>query len=215
MAEPKRRRGGTFSREQIEKSIATRRQRAAERRAQRENAATETVQAPKDIPELEAHARDTLEGAASPENAKKQTQELAETFSQFLVIGTVFAALGLQQPSIAMLDHEAAAIAVPVANLFARTDLNRKFGRYLVGSNDYVALAWSLYQYGKRVMTGWINHAETVQPQRYTQPSGDAGVSSAAGGQPSSPKRGTGTPSANGAGITISPTLLGGGWRGD
>lgn len=215
MAEPRRR---GFSREQIEKSIATRRARAAERRAQREKAERgETQQAPKNVEELEAHAQDTLEAAISPEAAKRAQQELAETFSQFLVIGTVLGALAVQQPSIAMLDHEAAALAVPLANIFAKTDLNRKFGRYLVGSNDYVALAWAGYQYGKRVLTGWIGHEQTIQSQRHFSPAGNGVGSSGAADPSTSPKAGrNGTASGQpGPTISISPNLFGGGWRGD
>jgi hypothetical protein len=187
----------------LEKAAAARRAQGAANRARKEAAAHKPVETVEEIPER-------LEEAINPAPAKAHITDLAATFTQFLILGTVLAALGFQQPAVAMTDAEAKAIARPVANFFATSELNRRFGRYLIGSNDYVALVWALYQYGQRVVTNWIPRNEKIQSVRYSAAPGNAAAPGS--GPIASPKSANHHDPAS-DGITIKPTIIG--WRRD
>lgn len=189
----------------LEAARLKRSQQAAERRAAKTAAdAQPTVT----MDEVDERAKAALQ----PEESKGQKLELAKTFSHFLVLGTVLGAYAFQQPAVAMTNSEAGALSLPLANMFARSELNRQFGRYLTGSNDYVALAWGLFQYGQRVAEQWIHH-EKIQPLRHSPEAGNGRIPAGGAAEPLvSPKSGARAPSPS-DGMVIHRQAFGGAWR--
>lgn len=199
-----------FTTEQRQKGLEAARLARMEKAKQRREAKAQAEHQPvQTVEELEDRARETMQ----PEPAKGNTLELAKTFSQFLIMGTILAAFGLQQPAVAMTDAEAGAVAIPLAHIFARTPLNRQIGQYLIGSNDYVALVWGLFQYGQRVMGNWI-HEQKIQPIRNYAETGNARVQGNAPESVLSPKSASNGKQPSPA-ISVTPRLYGGAWRSD
>lgn len=189
----------------LEAARLARMQKAKERR---EAKAAQADQVSETMEEVDERAKAALQ----PEEQKGQKLELAKTFSQFLVLGTVLGAYAFQQPAVAMTDREAGTIALPIASMFARSGLNRQFGRYLTGSNDYVALAWGVFQYGQRVAEQWIHH-EKIQPIRHSPEAGNGRIPTAEPTGPAiSPKSGARGPTPS-DGLTIQRQAFGGIWR--
>lgn len=62
---------------------------------------------------------------------------------------------------LAMTDEEAEAIAEPAASIFERSQLNKRWGKVAVRSNDYVKLGIALYDYGDRIWP-FLKHGVTV-----------------------------------------------------
>lgn len=55
------------------------------------------------------------------------------------------------QDAMEMTAQERSDIAEPLANIFSRTSLAGRIGRYIIESDDYVALGEALFIYGSRV----------------------------------------------------------------
>lgn len=146
---------------------------------------------------------------AGQETTQKAIQELAQSCAQLLLIATYLAALAVSQSAVGMTTKEADAIASPLARIFAKTDLYRKYGRTLTESHDYVALAWAMYMYLQRVITKWERKSDFGKEITPGNPGGNTGGREPANdqhGQPNhsintnpfapipSPKSGPGTP---------------------
>lgn len=78
--------------------------------------------------------------------------ELSLTATIALTILTSLLALITRTPELTMSEVEAQSIGVPLANIAAKSSLNRRFGRYLADSSDYTLLGYALYAYGYRVI---------------------------------------------------------------
>ncbi len=86
---------------------------------------------------------------SSPELAS--SSDIALTATLMLLIMAHIIATFSRVPEAAMSKEEAQGLAVPIGNIFASSSLNKKYGRYLRDSSDYVALGYSLYAYVSRV----------------------------------------------------------------
>ena len=98
-----------------------------------------------DLPAAEPATRRAAPGQAS-------AAELALTAQIALTILTSLLSLITRTPELTMNEVEAQAISVPLANIAAKSSLNRRFGRYLADSSDYTLLGYALYAYGYRVI---------------------------------------------------------------
>src|SRR5260221_866933 len=86
---------------------------------------------------------------SSPELAS--SSDIALTCTLVLLILAHIIATFSRVPEAAMSQEEAQGLSVPIGNIFASSSLNKKYGRYLRDSSDYVALGYSLYAYVSRV----------------------------------------------------------------
>lgn len=86
-----------------------------------------------------------------PSGNSATTKELEAAFKINMIIVTSICSLLTGIPDIEMTQAEANAIAIPAANLFEKTDFNKRFGRMLAGSGDYSLLGYALYLYVHRV----------------------------------------------------------------
>ena len=100
---------------------------------------------PFDLPSPEPASRRAAPGQAS-------AAELSLTATIALTILTSLLSLITRTPELTMSEMEAQAISVPLANIAAKSSLNRRFGRYLADSSDYTLLGYALYAYGYRVI---------------------------------------------------------------
>ena len=107
-----------------------------------------------DLPAAEPATRRAAPGQAS-------AAELALTAQIALTILTSLLSLITRTPELTMNEVEAQAISVPLANIAAKSSLNRRFGRYLADSSDYTLLGYALYAYGYRVIGQVSARAQT------------------------------------------------------
>src|SRR5258708_12029363 len=114
-----------------------------------------------------------LDQSRSRAGNRATPRELADGFYISISIVTSIVALILREPSLSATDLEAQAIAVPAANLFAKSKFNEKFGRYIASSGDYQLLGYALWMYGNRVISTIQAKKAQRQPtqQQYMPPS--------------------------------------------
>lgn len=143
-----------------------------------------------------------------PSAGKASSKELSIAFQTNLLIVTSMLALLVSFPDIAMSEMEAQTIAIPAANLFESTDMNRRIGKMIAGSGDYSLLGYAIYLYLFRVVAAQRERNPRVRHQKATspQPAATGGaiptpISAAYGGVGA-----TGTVAANGASMPNRPT---------
>lgn len=98
-----------------------------------------------DIPETSARRTPK----SSPELAS--ASDLALTATLVLLILAHIVATFSRIPEAAMSQEEAQSLSIPIGNIFASSSLNKKYGKHLRDSSDYVALGYGLYAYVSRV----------------------------------------------------------------
>lgn len=130
-------------------------------------ATAQTPDEPPTLGPLDLPAPEPDRARAAPGQAT--AAELSLTAQIVLIIATSLIALLTSTPELAMSDIEAQGISVPLANIFARSELNRRFGRYLAGSSDYTLLGYALYAYGYRVIGQVGARAQAEQAAQGTQ----------------------------------------------
>lgn len=86
-----------------------------------------------------------------PSGNSANTKELEAAFKVNMIIVTSIASLLTGIPEIEMTEAEAAGISIPAANLFEKTEFNKRFGRLIAGSGDYSLLGYAIYLYVHRV----------------------------------------------------------------
>lgn len=92
-------------------------------------------------------------------------EQSAITFAMALIVLTSLAALLTNSEEIAMTQQEAQGIAGPLGNIFAKSSLNKRYGRYVAEGGDYTALGYGLYAYAYRVGTQMRARAQYAQQQ--------------------------------------------------
>jgi hypothetical protein len=113
---------------------------------------------------------DTSKGRAGN---KATPKELADGLYISLTIVTSIVALIVGAPEINMTDMEAKAIAIPAANLIARSKLNERFGRMIAESGDWQLLGYAIWMYFSRVtevIRAKNAQRQPVNRQQYTPP---------------------------------------------
>jgi hypothetical protein len=127
---------------------------------------------PFDVPEAKPK---TGRSTAKAANSK----ELSTALQFLILISTSVVAMAVSIPDITATETEAKAIAIPLANLLEPTDFNRKFGRYIVGTNDYGLLGYALYAYLYRVSSAIKEKRNAVpRPGQVAQPNSSTANSS-------------------------------------
>jgi len=84
---------------------------------------------------------------------KATSKELALAFETNFLILTSIVALFTGLPEVGMSAEEAKSIAIPAANIFESSDLNKQIGKTIANSGDYSLLGYALYLYLFRVVT--------------------------------------------------------------
>ena len=107
---------------------------------------SESVQdeGPLDIPEAKPRPGKAQQGKAT-------ARELSDSFITTLLIATSLVALITQFPDLAMREVEAKSIAIPLANILERSQINERFGKLIASSGDYQMLGYGLFLYLERV----------------------------------------------------------------
>lgn len=95
-------------------------------------------------PEPKPHAGRSGGSRASP-------KELSDGMYISISIATSIVALLLREPQLAATDLEAKNIAIPAANLLAKSKLNERFGRLIAESGDWQLLGYAIWMYFNRV----------------------------------------------------------------
>lgn len=127
---------------------------------------------PFDMPEAKSKP-----GRSSVKSAN--SKELSTALQFLMLISTSVIAMAVSIPDITVTETEAKAIAIPLANILEPTDFNKKFGRYIVGTNDYGLLGYALYAYLYRVSSAVREKRNAVsRPGQATQPATSTGNSS-------------------------------------
>ena len=108
-------------------------------------------------------------------NEQATPSELTLTASMLLLVVTSLIAFFLRIPEAEMAPSESAAIATPIGNIVSSSNLNKKYGKYLRDSSDYVALGYSLYVYTHRVAVQVRSRREYEQRAGYNANTGAAG----------------------------------------
>ncbi len=112
---------------------------------------------------------------------KATSKELALAFETNLLILTSVVSLFTGLPEVGMQEAEAHAIAIPAANIFESSDLNKQIGKTIANSGDYSLLGYAIYLYLFRVVTT-RREKMGVRPQQATNaPSGSNGTGAGAG----------------------------------
>ena len=118
-----------------------------------------------------------------PSGSSATTKELEAAFKINLIIVTSIASLITGIPDVEMTQSEAQSIAIPAANLFEKTEWNKKIGRLIAGSGDYSLLGYALYLYVHRVSQaiamrgGLFSGRSSKSTERKVQQSGNNGAS--------------------------------------
>src|SRR5258706_590365 len=150
----------------------------------------------------------------SPKSSSElaSSSDIALTCTLVLLILAHIIATFSRVPEAAMSQEEAQGLSIPIGNIFASSSLNKRYGRYLRDSSDYVALGYSLYAYVSRVGLQVRERREAESRAGYYggAPSNISGIASIhratatgrteTGSEPARPQSGTGSSASSASG---------------
>jgi hypothetical protein len=113
---------------------------------------------------------------------KATSKELALAFETNLLILTSIVSLFTGLPDVAMSEQESKSIAIPAANIFESSDLNKQIGKTIANSGDYSLLGYAIYLYLFRVVTAnRARNGQNVRSQPTNSPAPEQGSTGGAG----------------------------------